>query len=59
LVTDLPTGIVEVLGGRLDWRDYLRSLKNFHVEAVFNREDPLPGLMELLLIPYLSLKRGF
>jgi len=47
------------LAGRLDWRDYLRSLKNFHVEAVFNREDPLPGLMELLLIPYLSLKRGF
>ena len=59
LVTDLPTGILEVLAGRLDWRDYLRSLKNFHVEAVFNREDPLPGLMELLLIPYLSLKRGF
>jgi len=59
LVTDLPTGILEALAGRLDWRDYLRSLKNFHVEAVFNREDPLPGLMELLLIPYLSLKRGF
>jgi predicted ATP-grasp superfamily ATP-dependent carboligase len=59
LVTDLPTGIVEVLGRRLDWREYLRSLKNAEVEAVFNRRDPLPGLMELLLIPYLSLKRGF
>jgi len=59
LVTDLPTGILEALAGRLNWRDYLRSLKTFHVEAVFNREDPLPGLMELLLIPYLSLKRGF
>jgi D-aspartate ligase len=59
LVTDLPTGIIEVLGRRLGWREYLRSLKNFQVEAVFNREDPLPGVMELLLIPYLSLKRGF
>lgn len=59
LVTDLPAGILEVLGGRLDWRDYLRSLRNFNVEAVFKREDPLPGLMELLLIPYLSVKRGF
>ena len=59
LVTDLPTGVVEVLGRRLDWREYLRSLRNFQVEAVFNREDPRPGLMELLLIPYLSVKRGF
>jgi D-aspartate ligase len=59
LVTDLPTGIVEMLGRRLDWREYLRSLRDYQVEAVFNREDPLPGLMELFLIPYLSVKRGF
>ena len=59
LVTDLPTGIVEMLGRRLDWREYVRSLRDFQVEAVFNREDPLPGLMELFLIPYLSVKRGF
>ena len=59
LVTDLPTGIVEMLSRRLGWREYLRSLKHAQVEAVFNREDPLPGLMELLLIPYLSVKRGF
>jgi D-aspartate ligase len=59
LVTDLPTGILEVLGRRQDWREYLRTLRDFQVEAVFNREDPLPGLMELFLIPYLSVKRGF
>jgi D-aspartate ligase len=59
LVTDLPTGIVDVFRRRLDWREYLRTLKNAQVESVFNREDPLPGLMELLLIPYLSVKRGF
>jgi D-aspartate ligase len=59
LVTDVPTAVVEMLGGRLEWREYFRSLKSVHVEAVFKREDPLPGIMELALIPYLSLKRGF
>jgi predicted ATP-grasp superfamily ATP-dependent carboligase len=48
-----------MLGGRLDWRDYLKSLRGFHVESVFSREDPLPGLVELALIPYLCAKRGF
>jgi len=59
LVTDLPTGILQILNGHLDWRAYLQSLKSFQVEAVFSREDPLPGFAELALLPYLSLKRGF
>lgn len=59
LATDLPTGILAIIGGRLGWKDYLRSVTTFDEEAVFKREDPLPGVMELLLIPYLSLKRGF
>ncbi len=59
LITDLPTGIVEMIGGHLDWRTYLRSLKGVNVESVFSREDPLPGLVETALIPYLYVKRGF
>jgi predicted ATP-grasp superfamily ATP-dependent carboligase len=59
LVTDLPVGAVEVFGGRMDWRAYMRSLRRINVEAVFSREDPMPGVAELALIPYLSLKRGF
>ncbi len=59
LITDLPTGILQILNGHLDWRAYLQSLKSFQVEAVFSREDPLPGLAELALVPYLALKRGF
>jgi D-aspartate ligase len=59
LVTDLPTAILQILNGQLDWRAYLQSLRNFQVEAVFSRVDPLPGLVELALLPYLSLKRGF
>ncbi|MGH9433054.1 MAG: ATP-grasp domain-containing protein [Terriglobia bacterium] len=59
LMTDLPTGISEILAGRLDWKAYVRSLRTAHVEAVFSREDPLPGIVELALIPYLSVRRGF
>ena len=59
LATDLSTGVLEIFSGRLDWLAYLRSLRGFHVESVFSREDPLPGLIELALIPYLYIKRGF
>lgn len=58
ILTDLPTAIAEICRGRLRAIDYLRSLRRAQVEAVFSREDPLPGLAELALIPYLALKRG-
>jgi D-aspartate ligase len=59
LATDLPTGILEMLKGRQGCRAYFQSLKGFQVESVFSREDPLPSLVELMLIPYLYVKRGF
>jgi D-aspartate ligase len=59
LVTDLPTGLRELLRGQLGWRAYWRSVLGFDVEAVFSLDDPLPGLAELTLLPYLYLKRGF
>jgi D-aspartate ligase len=59
LVTDLPTAAYEFAHGQLDWRSYLRSLVGLHVESVFSLRDPLPGLAEVALIPYLSRKRGF
>lgn len=59
LITDLPTGVLEMWRGRLSWRDYLRSLRGLHGESVFCREDPLPGLAELALLPHLIVKRGF
>jgi len=58
ILTDLPTAIAEIFRGRLRLTDYLRSLRRAQVEAVFSREDPLPGLAELALIPYLVFKRG-
>jgi len=59
LVTDVPTGVAGMAGGELSLRSYLRSLASFDVEAVFSARDPLPGLAELGLIPYLAFKRGF
>jgi D-aspartate ligase len=59
LVTDLPTGLRELLRGQLEWRAYWRSVLGFDIEAVFSLDDPLPGLAELTLLPYLCFKRGF
>jgi D-aspartate ligase len=59
LATDVPTAAVELARGTLDWRTYARSLRAADVESVFSRDDPLPGLAELALLPYLAVKRGF
>ena len=58
LLTDVPTAAGEIVRGRVSARAYLRSLRGVRTEAVFSRRDPLPGLAELALIPYLALKRG-
>jgi D-aspartate ligase len=58
LTTDLPTSLIQLLRGRLEWRSYLRSLLEADTEAVFCGDDPMPGLAEIGLIPYLYLKRG-
>jgi predicted ATP-grasp superfamily ATP-dependent carboligase len=59
LLTDLPTGVLDVAAGRLPIRDFWQSLLNYHIEAVFNREDPIPALVECALLPYITVKRGF
>ena len=59
LITDISTEVVEILHGDLNWRTYLKTLKGIQVESVFSREDPLPALVELTLVPYLAVKRGF
>jgi len=59
LLTDLPAGFVDVWHGRLGCRDFLKSLREARTEAVFSFRDPLPGLIECALLPYLMVKRGF
>jgi predicted ATP-grasp superfamily ATP-dependent carboligase len=59
MLTDFPTAVHELLGGRLGLGAYARSLRQVDVDAVFSAEDPLPGLAEIALVPYLVLRRGF
>jgi predicted ATP-grasp superfamily ATP-dependent carboligase len=57
--TDIPAAMMAILAGDTSAMSYLRSLKNCNTEAVFSAGDPLPGLAEVALIPYLAIKRGF
>lgn len=59
LVTDLPTGVLEVASRRVGLMQYLRSVRDADAESVFCRDDPMPGLAELALVPYLAVKRGY
>jgi D-aspartate ligase len=59
LATDIPTAVAELVRRRIDVGAYVRSLRRANTEAVFARDDPLPGIVELGLIPYLAVKRGF
>ena len=58
LSTDIPNAMRDIFAGRLRPGEYLRSLRGVNTEAVFSIDDPLPGLCEIALLPYLALKRG-
>jgi D-aspartate ligase len=57
--TDIPAAFLALAAGDIDFRGYLRSVRNCSGDAVYSLEDPLPGLAEIFLIPYLAVKRGF
>jgi D-aspartate ligase len=59
MTTDIPAAFMAWRAGELKSKDYIKSLTGCNVEAVYSFSDPLPGLAELLLIPYLAIKRGF
>lgn len=57
--TDIPAAFCALAAGDINFKSYLRSLRKCSADAVFSLEDPLPGVAEILLIPYLAIKRGF
>jgi D-aspartate ligase len=59
MLTDFPTGIIDVCSRRLSLSEFIKSLRNFNTEAVFSWKDPIPGLVECALLPYLAVTRGF
>jgi predicted ATP-grasp superfamily ATP-dependent carboligase len=58
LLTDLPNAVRDMAAKQIRARDYLRSLRGVDTEAVFSWRDPLPGLYEVALLPYLAVRRG-
>ena len=57
LLTDVPTAISDLFCGQLSLGAYLASLRRMRVESVFCRKDPVPSLAEVLLLPYLIMKK--
>lgn len=58
LHTDVPNAFNDVRAGKQQLGEYLRSLRRVDTEAVYSFSDPLPGLYEIALLPYLAMKRG-
>jgi D-aspartate ligase len=58
LHTDVPNAVRDIRAGTQQLREYLRSLRHVDTEAVYSLSDPLPGLFEIALLPYLAMKRG-
>jgi D-aspartate ligase len=57
--TDFPASLIDLVKRRLTLKEYIRSLSEPITGAVFDLSDPLPGLVEIGLLPYLMYKRGF
>jgi D-aspartate ligase len=57
--TDIPAALCALAASDIDFRNYLRSLRNCSADAVFSLKDPLPGLAEIALLPYLAIRKGF
>lgn len=57
LITDVPTVLTGLLLGRLKLGAYLSSLRRTRVESVFCLEDPWPSFAEVVLLPYLIVKK--
>lgn len=59
VLTDTPVALKEIMCGRLKLNEYLVGLKGKKEYAVWSPADPLPFLLEILLLPYLLKARGY
>ena len=56
-LTDTYVVVTEAMKGRLNYADYLKSMRYKKEYACFSWKDPLPGVMYVALSPYLLLSR--
>ena len=59
MTTDLPASAMALFHREIDLKTYLRSLRDCDLDAVFCMSDLAPAIAEVMLIPYLAIKRGF
>jgi D-aspartate ligase len=59
MLTDIPTILREVAGGRMPPTKLLQTIRYHRSDAVWSWSDPLPFVMEGLMAPYLWWKKGF
>lgn len=57
VLTDFPTALSDLAHGYISPGAYVRSLLSTRVESVFAWTDPLPFLIEILLLPWLITKK--
>lgn len=57
ILTDVPTALSDLLHGSISPAAYLKSLLATRVESVFAWSDPLPFLVELILLPWIIVKK--
>jgi predicted ATP-grasp superfamily ATP-dependent carboligase len=55
--TDLPTAVKEIIKGRQPFWPYVSSLLLPHERAIFARDDPMPGLLEMPLMARILVRR--
>lgn len=59
LVTDVPVGVHGFFLRRWGLGQYLKSVRRFDTEAVFDFRDPMPSLAEAVFVPYFVFKKGY
>jgi predicted ATP-grasp superfamily ATP-dependent carboligase len=57
LITDLPTVAADLFTGRTSLGAYLKSLNRTGIESVFCPNDVMPSIAEVVLLPYLVMKK--
>jgi D-aspartate ligase len=57
MTTDLPTSVMEIARRRQPLWPYLASVFTPHERAIFARDDPMPGLVEMPLLAGVLLRR--
>jgi D-aspartate ligase len=58
MIIDIPTSVIGMPHGRPNLNSHSTSIGSVGVESVFGREDILPSLAEIALLPYVAVKRG-